>query len=144
MAKKKISAGQPTKYKPEYCQKLIDHMATGLSYETFGAVIDVATSTIYLWEDEHPEFSEAKKIAFNKCRIWWESHATDYLVNSPNGKSLNASIWIFNMKNRFKWTDRQDIFQATTNVNAEAKGEESKELIEEFRALLSNKANERK
>lgn len=101
--------GRPTKYKPEYCEQLIKHMAMGLSYETFGATINVAQSTVYLWE-KHPEFSEAKKEGFDKSRLFWERLGTAGAMGKI--KNFNVTAWIFSMKNRFKWTDRLE-----SNVN---------------------------
>lgn len=111
--------GRPTNYKPEYCEKLVEHMSKGLSYETFAGTIDTHKQTLYDWEKANPEFMDAKKRAFEKCRIFWEQIAIDHLVEHDKGSKLNSSVWIFNMKNRFRWTDRQEI---------EA-GEETKNLI---------------
>lgn len=105
----RLKTGRPTSYKPEYCQMLIDHMAQGYSYECFGATIDVARSTVFKWADDFPEFSDAKRIAFDKCLVFWEKLGIEHVLTSKNAKSLNTGVWVFNMKNRFKWTDRQEI-----------------------------------
>src|SRR5581483_1104978 len=68
----KLPAGQPTKYKPEYCQQLIDHMAGGNSFESFGAKIDIARATIYGWLELFPEFSDAKARGLDKNLMYWE------------------------------------------------------------------------
>lgn len=127
------TTGRPTKYKAEYCQMLIDHMESGLSFESFAAEVDVCEDTIYTWAKEFPEFSEAKKKAFSKNRSFWEKLSVKYIVNqsefhedkinktkSSSSTSLNSSVFIFNMKNRFpkEWRDRQEVESNTThNVN---------------------------
>lgn len=102
----KHAGGRPTDYRPEYCQMLIDHMKQGNSFESFGAVADCAESTLYVWRDANPEFSEAYKRGSAYSRKFWEDLG---IVGTVEGKNFNATTWIFNMKNRFKWTDRQDI-----------------------------------
>jgi len=106
--------GRPTKYKPEYCQMLIDHMKTGLSYETFSAIINVMPATIYNWEKSQPDFLEAKKMAFVESRVFWEKQGVIGLFSDKDGPKLNTGVWAFNMKNRFGWTDRQEVKQETT------------------------------
>ena len=70
--KQKKKAGQPTKYKPEYCKKLMEHMAQGFSYESFVSVTKVSLDTMYRWEKQNPEYFEAKKIAIGMSRYFWE------------------------------------------------------------------------
>lgn len=53
--------GRPTTYLPEYCEKLVEHMRMGNSFESFGAVCGSHRDTLYEWEKVHPEFSDAKK-----------------------------------------------------------------------------------
>ncbi len=98
--------GRPTTYDPKYCDMLVAHMAQGYSFEAFGADVEniATTSTLYLWAKEHEEFSEAKKKGEKLCRKFWE---TQGLVGMHT-KGFNATVWIFNMKNRFKWTDRTE------------------------------------
>lgn len=114
-----MPAGRPTDYKPEYCDLLIEHMSKGYSYDTFCAIMDCHLDTLYNWEKLFPAFSEAKKIAFKKAQLYWEKLAMDNPYTHPKEGGLNTGLWIFNMKNRFKWTDR---------VEVEA-GEETKNVI---------------
>jgi hypothetical protein len=102
---------------------LIDHMAKGYSFESFGSVTDTCKDTLYEWVKVHPEFSDSKKRATEKSRYWWESQGIDNILNKKEmtkdsegntvlvETSLNAAAWIFNMKNRFKeeWRDKQEI-----------------------------------
>lgn len=114
MAKAK-KPGQPTKYKPEFCILLIEHMAKGYSYNSFAAIAKVHRSIMYDWEKLFPEWLEAKENGFNECLIFWEKLAIDNILNKSEsfGKgeggsstSLNSTLWIFNMKNRFNWRDK--------------------------------------
>lgn len=102
-----MGRGQPTKYKPEYCERLIEHMKEGYSFEAFAAVVNVCEDTLYEWAKVQPDFSEAKKQAFSQSRYTWETNGM--------GSDMNPTIWIFNMKNRFpkQWRDRQEVKQET-------------------------------
>ena len=102
----KAKPGQPTKYKQEYCQKLIEHMRNGLSFESFAAVIKVNQDTLYEWAKVHPEFSEAKKEAFAENLLFWEREGIAGL-HGDKENTFKATVWIFNMKNRHKWRDKQ-------------------------------------
>jgi len=103
--------GAPSKYRPEYCEMLIKHMTTGLSFESFAGTVDVCDDTLREWESRHPEFSAAKKRAFAKNRVFWEEAGTQGLFSGKDGPQLNATVWIFNMKNRFRkeWTDTHKV-----------------------------------
>lgn len=98
-----MPAGRPSKYKPEYCEKLINYMAKGMSFDTFGPEVGVWTSTLYYWVDKYPEFSDAKKEGEKRSYRYWQLLGMQLATGKMKG---NAAVWIFNMKNRFKWTDR--------------------------------------
>lgn len=51
--------GQPTKYDPSYCARLIEHGRNGRSFETFAVEIGVHRDTVNEWTRKHPEFSDA-------------------------------------------------------------------------------------
>jgi hypothetical protein len=98
--------GQPTKYRPEYCQELIDYMSEGKSFEAFAGRVSVARCTLYEWVKVYPEFKEAKDIAFSKCLEKWEEIGADGMYRGGKDNPFQASIWIFQMKNRFGWRDK--------------------------------------
>jgi transposase len=56
-----MTAGRPSKYKPEFCEMVIAHMEKGNSFWSFAAEVDVCFDTLSEWCRAHPEFSEAKK-----------------------------------------------------------------------------------
>jgi hypothetical protein len=114
-----LPAGRPSKYKEEYCEMLKKHMTTGLSFESFAAVVGVCDDTLREWEKVHPLFSASKKIAFALNRMFWEQVALDGLM-LPADKKFNSTVWIFNMKNRFRWKDLQEVestIKAESNIN---------------------------
>lgn len=88
-------------FEKKYCDMLIAHMSKGLSFESFGAEIHRGRDTLYRWARRYPEFQEAKQKAEAHCQKWWELRGMEGLTE----KGFSAAIWIFNMKNRFKWVD---------------------------------------
>lgn len=118
-----MPAGRPTTYDEKYCEMLVEHMAKGFSFESFASVTDTCKDTLYEWVKVHEEFSDAKKRATEKCRLFWESIGIQHIINretmtrdedgntTVEKTSLNSAAWIFNMKNRFKneWKDKQEI-----------------------------------
>lgn len=112
---KEETRGRPTEYRPEYCQLLLAHLSEGLSFESFAAVVDVCKQTIYSWLEKFPEFADAKARGFEKNRLFWERLGRDNIINESwhqaGSRSLNATVWIFNMKNRFpdEWRDKKEI-----------------------------------
>lgn len=119
--------GRPSKYKPEYCQQLIEHMASGLSFETFAAVVNprVNQDTLHEWVKVHEDFSEAKGQAYAANQIFWEKLGIDHIINKSDGmgdgisksRSLNGQVWSLNMINRFKWRRQQKDEGTTVVVN---------------------------
>ena len=97
-------AGQPTKYKPEYCQALIEHMSQGYSFESFAAVPRVDRDTVYEWVNKHPEFSDAKKLGTSLGLKFWENLGLKAVHGEIPG--FIPAVYIFSMKNRFGWTDK--------------------------------------
>jgi len=86
---------------------LIDHMASGLSFEAFAGVIGVNQDTLHEWVKVWPAFSEAKKDGLAKGRIFWEK--IGHAGMSGKIKNFNSTVWVFSMKNRFGWRDKQSV-----------------------------------
>ena len=104
-AKTKKRRGRPTSYKPEYCQMIMDHMYDGGSVIEFAREIKVAVSSIYVWAEKNEEFSDALKKGKDFSKGWWMSKGREAL----HVKGFNHGLWYMNMKNRFGWTDNQNI-----------------------------------
>ncbi len=94
--------GRPTDYKPEYCQMLVTHMGQGFSFESFAADVDTTRSTLYYWEKNFPEFSDAKKRGREKCLKALEAAGLGLTFGQIKG---NSTSWIFQMKNIAGWKD---------------------------------------
>ena len=125
---KQPESGQPTKYKPEYCQQLIDYFSIepleiireqeivgteGGKYvsrrlpqrfpwfEGFARKIGVHRNTLKNWCNEHPEFVEAYETAKDLQR--------EFLVDIGLSGATSASFAIFTMKNVCGWRDERDL-----------------------------------
>ncbi len=96
---------RPTKYDEKYCEMLIEHMAEGYSFESFGGIIEVDETTLYEWVKNHEKFSLSKSIGTQKSMIWWEQMGRKGMMNEI--PFFNDRIWRLNMINRFrsKWSD---------------------------------------
>lgn len=143
----KLPSGRPSSYKPEYCAMLIKHMKRGLSFESFSAVIGVCRDTLFAWSSETnnsfiPAFSDAKKKAFAENLLFWEKLGIDGLWGSKDC-SFNSTVWIFNMKNRHRWRDRQEI-ELDANVTTNPLKEEMKKKSTEdlLKIIKTAKADE--
>lgn len=127
--------GRPDKYKPEYCELLIEHMGKGFSYDCFSASIpeSVTPQTVYAWEKKYPEFFEAKVKAFAENKKFWEQKGLEGLWNQTGVKTFNQKVWMLNMKNRFKWADRQEVVEVSTQHHTV---KEEKIDLEDVKKLL--------
>lgn len=92
-----------TTYRPEYCAMLVTHMAEGLSFESFASVIKSSKQPLYDWLKRHPEWAAAKGEGTEASRMLWEKIGINGMLGKIKG--FNATVWIFNMKNRFGWGD---------------------------------------
>ncbi len=108
--------GRPSKYKPEFCARLLEHCAGGLSIESFAGRIGVCTDTVFHWANVHPDFSDAIKKGRAMSQLWWEETGISGMKNEI--PFFSAAIWIFNMKNRFRWRDAIEIGTPAGNVPA--------------------------
>ncbi len=98
---------RPTKYRKEYCEMLLNHLASGLSFDSFAPIVKVNQDTLYEWAKRYKDFAEAKKEGYSQNLLFWEKLG----IAGAAGKipNFNATTWIFNMKNRHGWRDRREV-----------------------------------
>ena len=97
--------GRPTKYKPEMCETVIELMTEGASQFEVLAELGICEDTFYRWKKENKEFSESIKRGVQLSQAWWERKGRISL----DDRQFNSSLWYMNMKNRFKWADKQEV-----------------------------------
>lgn len=96
-----------TKYRPELDDLLREHLSAGLSFQAFAGVAKVNQATLYDWLKRHPSFAEAKEESTEEGRLYYEKMGHNAVLGKiPN---FNTTAWIFTMKNRFGWRDRQEV-----------------------------------
>lgn len=91
--KKTWARGKPSKYTPEMCQRLIDHMAQGNPFASFCADVGISRKTLYRWMESHPEFAEAKAIAQDKAIAYhWET--LKLIAKDASGRNAVSVIYM--------------------------------------------------
>lgn len=101
-----MPAGQPTKYKPNYCDMLIEHMSQGFSFSSFAAIVNCCDATLDNWANANPEFLAAKKIGRIKQRFVYEKMG----IEATRGQiqNFNATAFVWMTKNMLGWRDQRD------------------------------------
>ena len=110
----KHPGGRPSEYNSKFCQMLIEHMARGLSFEAFGALVGQSATTLYNWVQKYPEFLEAKKVGKTLEKYFWEEMG----VEGTTGRIpwFSSQAWKFNMENRAGWREKKDAKVASTGT----------------------------
>ncbi|MFN4296786.1 MAG: hypothetical protein ACK4FB_08080 [Brevundimonas sp.] len=102
MANKPI--GRPSKFSDAYCGEVIEFMGQGYSLTAFAGEIGVARSTINVWMDEHPSFSEAVKIGQAKRTRCLEKT----LLAGETGPKVTSHIFALKNADPEGWRDRHE------------------------------------
>jgi hypothetical protein len=100
--------GRPTKYREEFCGRVIELGAQGKSKAQMAATLGIARENFDDWEKRHERFRHAVKCACNLSLAWWEDRGQRGM---GEGKEFNAVAFIFQMKNRFRddYSDRSEV-----------------------------------
>lgn len=67
-------------------------------------LLGIGTSAWETLLEDSEEFRVTEKERQALCEVWWERTGR----KMAQGADGNATVWIFNMKNRFGWRDKQD------------------------------------
>lgn len=74
-----------------------------MSQKAVAAAIGVGYSTLKLIKKRDPAMAAAMETGLDLSQAWWEEQGR---INLHNPK-FQWTGWIFNMKNRFGWSDRR-------------------------------------
>jgi transposase len=96
---------RPTKYKAAMCDVVIELMREGASQDEVIGHLDISRETFYRWKEENEEFSDSIKRGRSLSLTWWERQGRLSLKD----REFNYTGWYMNMKNRFKWADKQEV-----------------------------------
>jgi transposase len=123
---------RPTKYSKKLAKKLPELFTEGKSVVEVCVELGIWKDTFYRWAKEHPEFSDAYQRGLDLSQAWWERLGRG---GASGEMDIQPTTWIFNMKNRFHWTDRveQNIDLNgevnITNLSPQERDNEIKELL---------------
>ena len=103
-----LKRGQPTKYNPAFCERVIEMGKYGASKVEMACKLAISRDSFDVYEKTHKEFSEAVKEAIAYSQAWWEEKGRNATFGGVDG--FNATSFIFNMKNRFAadWKDKRE------------------------------------
>ena len=133
--------GRPTKYKPEYCQDIIDYFsrkpvevlykreyhkdgeiksetpipmpAEFPTFQGFAHEIGVSTSALYEWIDEHQEFAEAFTRAKQLQESIWLVNGMSNLYNSQFAQFFGKNCLGYKEKTEIEHTGDPQIVNVT-------------------------------
>lgn len=106
--------GRPTKYRPEFCEKVVEWGKLGKSRAWIASELDVAKATLQNWEAEHPDFLAAMTRAMTHSQRWWE----DKGQGGVDIREFNGPVWSRSMGARFP----EDWREATRNEHTGKNG----------------------
>jgi hypothetical protein len=101
------------KYKPEYADQLPKMFSNGEDVVEVCVEFDISTRTFYNWCNKYPEFKLAYERGKEYSKAWWLKLGRAGAAGKVN---IQPSAWIFNMKNKFQWTDKSELAISGTTV----------------------------
>jgi hypothetical protein len=117
-----MPAGRPTKYKPEFCDLVIEVGEQGGWLAEMAEACDVVRSQMDVWAEAHPEFSEALTRAKQKAQAWFEKQGRIGLT----ADKFNSALWAKQMsaRHRMEYSDKLDVEHSggiTVNLPADSR-----------------------
>jgi hypothetical protein len=133
----KRPVGRPSKYKPEYCERVIALGKEGYSYAEIAADLEVDKASLYDWAAAHEEFSTALRAAKTFEQAWFEREARSNMKN----RDFNANLWYRSAASRFRddYTERKETQLTGANggaVQVESKSVDTDALSADQRSAL--------
>ena len=101
----KRPVGRPSKYKPEYCERVIELAKQGCGWADYAAEFEIDRASLYDWAASHEEFSTALSRAKVLEQQWWERAGRTGMM----ADKFNALVWKTSVQARFRddYTERK-------------------------------------
>jgi hypothetical protein len=100
--------GRPEKYKPEFCEMIIEFGKEGYGREEIAPLMGISREALDRWKESHPEFRSACTRGHELAYLWWTRYGRDHMAETRDNRT-NDKIWALNMMNRFGWNKKEDI-----------------------------------
>lgn len=114
MTTEKRPVGRPrttTDDLPSGWQKImLDCGAEGGSAVECRVLLGIAQTAWETLLEDSEEFRVTEKERQDLCQIWWDKQGRRMTQDGQG----SAAVWVFNMKNRFGWRDKQEVEQTVT------------------------------
>jgi transposase len=105
----KHPGGRPTKYTPEMCDTVLRIGEQGGCIAEMADACDVTVSTVYLWRDQHTEFSEALMRAQGKAEAFHSKRIRGGLDKPPAEFQGQANLKYMAVRFNDRWSERARI-----------------------------------
>jgi len=93
--------------KQEIYRQYCEHLSKGYSKESF---VPCDYRTVESYVEKYPDVLPPEKMqqALRKGQLWWEKTGMGGMLGKLDGP-FSSGTWVFNMKNRYGWTNKQEI-----------------------------------
>lgn len=105
MSEEKNKGGRPTVWDDKYLEESINFLSLGKSLTQLAKHLNIAKSTLYKWAEENQKFSDALQIGKDFSQAHWENRLEEMMFD----KEVNSPLVKLYFANRFKWTDKQEV-----------------------------------
>jgi hypothetical protein len=100
----KRPVGRPSKYRPEFCDQVLEMAAEGKGPAGYAVKFEVDKASLYDWAAAHPDFSIALSRAKTIEQEWWEEKGRTGIF----ADKFAALVWHKSMAAKFRddYTER--------------------------------------
>ncbi len=122
--------GRPTKYESRLADVLPALFLEGQSIAEVCVALGIGRTTFYEWTNRHEAFRDAVEVGKLVSEAKWNQVGREAAFGD---RRINVAAWIFNMKNRFGWTDR--IVAKPDDLNPDEFARRTMEALERMHSL---------
>lgn len=125
-----------SKYTKACCDRVIELGRMGYHHEEMASELGVTRKTLHNWRQSHEAFNDAMELANTHSIAYWAGIPRKMILGEV--ENVNATTWIFTMKNKAGWVDRTETSvqqETTVDISIEDLVEQLKEFGVDVNAL---------